>query len=172
MTRAYAIDFVSDAAGKHIKSSKYRILFRFGFSPNQYPVLEHEHVVTLSWSPVSGKAVLAADGQDVHMSNHFQTATAKQRRSGLISSPKSMPHKKQSKFQHNWDLVSTDTEEHSHSLEIVACSHQQLKHRRQFDLLIDGVSYFDLPRYDDEEGRILGLHVDSTTTAAGAAAAD
>ena len=165
MPHAYAIDFASDASGKHFKSSKYRVLFRFGFSPNQHPVLEHEHVVTLSWSPVSGKAVLAADGQEVHMSDHFQSS----KRRGLIGSSR-MPHKKQSKFEYSWDLVSTDMEEQSHSLEIVACSQQQ--HRRQFDLIIDGVSYFDLPKYDEEEGRILGIDLKAAVTCTTVGSAD
>lgn len=158
MARAYAIDFVSDASGKHIKSSKYRVMFRFGFSPNEYPVLEQEHVVTFSWSAVSGKAILSANGQDVHMTDNIHT-----KRKGLISSPKIL-HKKQAKFEHNWDLVCTDFGGQSHSLGIVANSGQH--HYRQFDLFIDGVSYFDLPKYNEQEGRIIGLPVDTAADTA------
>jgi len=91
----------------------------------------------------------------------------------MISSPKSIPHgNKQSRFQHSWDLVSTsaDVDEQSHSLEIVACSRRH-RHQRQFDLIIDGVSYFDLPKYDDEEGRILDSQVDTTSNTATCASA-
>ena len=168
--RPYAIDHQSDAAGRVIKASKRRVLFRFGFSSSadgrRCAVLEDEHVVTLSWSPTSGKAVLAADGREIHMAGFADTGGAGsggRKRRLLIGS----------KFEHRWEMAgrtSTSTPSTNqaqdeewltnpmHQIRIVA---HATKPRgkgtgRQFDLFVDNVSYFDLPKCD-KEGRILGF---------------
>ena len=101
----YAIDYQSDAAGKHIKASKRRVLFRFGFSPDGRTAnLEDEHVVTLSWSPTSGKAVLAADGREIHLagsggggsgSNEIGSSSTGSKKRLLIGS----------RFEHTWEMA-------------------------------------------------------------------
>ena len=163
--RAYAIDHQSDAAGKVIKASKRRVLFRFGFSSavdgrsakksntshspsnSTYasPTVEDEHVVTLSWSAASGKAVLAADGREIHIAGFDDTGGGGggSKRRLLIGS----------KFEHSWEM------DPMHQIRIVAHATKPLVGRgtgRQFDLFVGNVSYFDLPKCD-KEGRILGF---------------
>lgn len=107
----YAIDYQSDAAGRHIKASKRRVLFRFGFSPDGHTAnLEDEHVVTLSWSPTSGKAVLAADGREIHMAGGAGGGGNDADGSGKSGSAGS---KKRlligSKFEHSWEMAGRTT---------------------------------------------------------------
>ena len=233
----YAIDYQSDAAGKHIKASKRRVLFRFGFSPDgRTAVLEDEHVVTLSWSPTSGKAVLAADGKEIHMAGSGGGNNADG--SGSTGSKKRLLIG--SKFEHTWEMagrtepavtsanapqgapqdanllasksiselksiaaqrqidlsgclekgdiverisaaaVATRNDSTNdkgeirptHQIRIVAHATKPIgkgsassgsSRQRQFDLFVDGVSYFDLPKchqLDDGRMGIVGFSVD------------
>ena len=149
--RAYAIDHQSDAAGKVIKASKRRVLFRFGFSSadGRSAVLEDEHVVSLSFSAASGKAVLAADGREIHMAGFADTGA----RSGGGGGGSKRRLLIGSKFEHSWEM------DPMHQIRIVAHATKPLVGRgtgRQFDLFVGNVSYFDLPKCD-KEGRILGF---------------
>ena len=153
--RAYAIDHQSDAAGKVIKASKRRVLFRFGFSSadGRSAVLEDEHVVSLSFSAASGKAVLAADGREIHMAGFADTGA----RSGGGGGGSKRRLLIGSKFEHSWEMAGRKGT--SHQIRIVAHATRPLVGKgngRQFDLFVDNVSYFDLPKCD-KEGRILGF---------------
>ena len=96
----YAIDYQSDATGKHIKASKRRVLFRFGFSPDgRTAILEDEHVVTLSWTPI----VLAADGREIHMAGSGGGGGSNAIGSGSTGSKKRLLIG--SRFEHTWEMA-------------------------------------------------------------------
>ena len=222
----YAIDYQSDAAGRHIKASKRRVLFRFGFSHDGHgrtANLDDEHVVTLSWSPTSGKVVLAADGREIHMtgsgggntgdgssstnskkrlligskfehqwemagrtpaaaagtsSRNGQASGARAPQDANVWTSKSISELKSIASQKQIDLagcleksdivarLSSAAEETAiptHRMRIVAHATKPLGKKgstRQFDLFVDGTSYFDLPRchqLDDGRMGIVGL---------------
>jgi len=125
---AYQVDFASLSSGKVVSSTKRRVRWRFGFS-NRKAIEEgcagtdcrgEEHEVTLTWSIISGKRLVICDNTEVHFS---------------------VDKKAPSKFVCSWPMWGC------HVLQIVAFATPSLKSTpgfRQFDLLLDGVSVFEL----------------------------
>jgi len=122
----YQIDFNAVAAGRHIAMSKRRIRWRFGF-PNK-EALEAgetgtacrgtEHDVTVIWSVTSGKKVIIADSQHIHMSMD---------RSGV--------------FDHSFNLRG------NHVARVcIHANPPTTNGTRQYELFIDGRSFFTLPK--------------------------
>mmetsp|Transcript_32438 Transcript_32438/g.39870 ORF Transcript_32438/g.39870 Transcript_32438/m.39870 type:complete len:617 (-) Transcript_32438:342-2192(-) len=124
----YQIDFTAVASGKYIATSKRRIRWRFGFSNKE--ALEkgetgtacrgEEHDITCVWSVTSGKRLILADGREVHYSNN---------RSSL--------------FDFSWTMRG------NHVLKVVMHAAPALSGTpgfRQYDLLVDGLSFFNMPK--------------------------
>ena len=127
----YQIDFQNVAAGKTVSATKRRVRWRFGFS-NKEALLDgkvgtdcrgEEHEINLVWSLTSGKRQVYADGNEVHFSTGRRTDPS---------------------FETSWTMKG------GHILKIVAYAAPPLFSTvpgfRQFDLLLDGFSYFDMPK--------------------------
>lgn len=122
----YQIEFNAVAAGKTIAMSKRHIRWRFGF-PNIEAVESGktgtacrgvEHEVTVVWSVTSGKRRIMADNQEIHTSMI---------RSGAL--------------EHSWVMSN------NHVVKIIAHSTASNQTTgRQYDLLVDGQSYFSVPK--------------------------
>ncbi len=119
----YQINFRSKRAGKHITATKRRITFQFGFSSataiasgqSDVNCRGEEHEVVLVWSHISGKRELFMDGKPIHVSKGPRGNT---------------------KFQFTWGIGP-------HVLKIVANFKDQAKNfERQFDLFLDGITFF------------------------------
>jgi hypothetical protein len=121
----YQINYRSKRAGKHITATKRRITFQFGFSSakaiaageTEANCRGEEHEVVLIWSHVSGKRELFMDGKPIHASKAARGNT---------------------KFQFMWGLGT-------HVLKIIANGTPPMgenSNQRQFDLLLDGISFF------------------------------
>lgn len=121
----YQINYRSKRAGKHVTATKRRVTFQFGFSSAEAiasgeieaACRGEEHEVVLIWSHVSGKRELFMDGKPVHASKAARGNT---------------------KFQFTWNIGS-------HVLKIVANGTPPMgdnPHQRQFDLQLDGISFF------------------------------
>eukprot|EP00550_Attheya_septentrionalis_P013364 CAMPEP_0198304282 /NCGR_PEP_ID=MMETSP1449-20131203/57319_1 /TAXON_ID=420275 /ORGANISM="Attheya septentrionalis, Strain CCMP2084" /LENGTH=591 /DNA_ID=CAMNT_0044006801 /DNA_START=61 /DNA_END=1836 /DNA_ORIENTATION=+ len=124
----YQIDFTAVASGKRIATTKRRIRWRFGFSNKE--ALENgetgtscrgeEHDVTIVWSVTSGKRLILADGREVHYSTN---------RASLL--------------EYSWTMRG------NHVLKVIAHAAPQLSATpgfRQYDLHIDGQSFFNMPK--------------------------
>lgn len=124
----YQVDFTAVAAGKRVASTKRRIRWRFGF-PN-LQALEagrsgtdcrgEEHEVVIVWSVTSGKRQILMDGREVHFSSN---------RVGLLD--------------YSW------TSKGNHVLKVLchaAPPMQATPGFRQYDLFIDGQSFFTMPK--------------------------
>lgn len=124
----YQIDFNAVASGKMIAMTKRHIKWRFGF-PNQEALDSgkqgidcrgEEHDVTLIWSVVSGKRMLMSNGRQM-----------------LVDVNKGKM------FEHTW------INHRGNTLRMVVYSSQPMSSHmgnRQYDLFIDGVSFFVLPK--------------------------
>lgn len=121
----YQINYRAKRSGKHITVTKRRVAFQFGFadpSPVAAGLSENEcrgeeHEVILIWSHVSGKRQLFLDGMEIHASKAARGNT---------------------KFTYSWSAWGT------HTLKIIAHgSPNNNDGGRQFDLQLDGRSYFD-----------------------------
>lgn len=126
----YQVDWTNQASGKVIAASKRRLRFRFGFSDADAvkagctgPACRgEEHDVVLVWSLTSGKRLVTADDKEIHFSLGNVT---------------------DSMFETSWTMAG------GHAIKIVAYAIPPLFYTpgyRQFDLLIDGCSFFDMPR--------------------------
>jgi hypothetical protein len=126
----YQIDFANVAAGKTIAATKRRVRFRFGFSNKE--ALEQgkigvdcrgeEHEVVIVISALSGKRHVFADGHEVHFSYGSRT---------------------DSTFETAWTMKG------GHLVKVrghVALPLFETPGFRQFDLTIDGLSYFSMPK--------------------------
>ena len=123
----YQVDWMNQAAGKHMAATKRRIRFRFGFSDaaalqageTGSACRGEEHEVLLVWSLLSGKKVVSMDDRVVHISCE-----------GKIT---------QSRFETSFPLGY-------HTLKIIAHAVPPSRNVdsgwRQFDLLLDGLSFF------------------------------
>lgn len=126
----YQVDCSFAASGKTVAQTKRRVRFRFGFS-NAEALAEgltgtacrgEEHEINLVWSLTSGKRSVTADGQEVHVSRGGRAET---------------------KFETSWTMNG------NHTIKLVAHAAPPLRHVpgfRQFDLLLDGCSFFDMPK--------------------------
>mmetsp|Transcript_22343 Transcript_22343/g.33901 ORF Transcript_22343/g.33901 Transcript_22343/m.33901 type:complete len:232 (+) Transcript_22343:42-737(+) len=127
----YVIDFSSQAAGKRVATSKRRVRWRWGYT-NQ-DALKHgqtgnncrgeEHDITLVWSVTSGKRQILMDGQEVH----------------FIASRTNI-------VDYSWSTKG------NHVIQVLAhasppmSSGQIQPNFRQYDLFIDGQSFFTMPK--------------------------
>jgi hypothetical protein len=125
----YQVDCQIDAKGKYFPGTKRRIRWKFGFSdPGSLQkgltgtqCRGQEHEVVLVWSLTSGKQLVLADGCQVHFA------------SGRLSE----------KFECSWPMKG------GHELKAIAYAAPPLFPTpgfRQFDLLLDGLSYWDMPK--------------------------
>jgi len=126
----YQIEFTYEKSGKRIATSKRKIKWKFGF-PNETAVNDgmtgndcrgEEHEIILSWSITSGKRRITCDGQEVHI------ATS---RSNTLDA--------------SWPMKG------NHIVKVVACAAPPLSAEkdpnfRQFELLLDGRSFFTMPK--------------------------
>ena len=125
----YQIDCQIAASGKRVSTTKRRVRFRFGFS-NREAVAKgctgtdcrgEEHEINLVWSLTSGKRTVTADGQEVHFS----------------------AGRRDTKFETSWSMAG------GHIMKLVAYAAPPLFPQpgfRQYDLQIDGLSFFEIPR--------------------------
>jgi len=121
----YQIEFNAVAAGKTIAMSKRHIRWRFGF-PNAEAIDSGktgtacrgvEHEVTVVWSVTSGKRRIMADHQQIHVSVN---------RSGGL--------------EYSWVMSDNVV------IRIVAQSTASSSNGRQYDLFVNGQSYFSVPK--------------------------
>jgi hypothetical protein len=126
----YQVDWQNAASGKRLSGTKRRVVWRFGFS-NAEAITQgltgvncrgEEHEISVVWSLTSGKRLVTADGQEVHFSYGKRTDT---------------------KFETSWTMSG------GHTLKVIAHATPSLIQTpgfRQFDLLLDGCSFFDMPK--------------------------
>lgn len=124
----YQIDFQAVASGKMIASSKRKVRWRFGF-PNQQALSAgrtgadcrgEEHDIVIIWSVTSGKRQVYFDGTEIHFSSS---------RAGI--------------FQYSWSAKG------NHVMKVVAHASPPMSGTpgfRQYDLFIDGQSFFMMPK--------------------------
>ncbi len=129
----YQIDYAAANCGKIVPMSKRHICFKFGYTnmPAIYDGLTGEdcrgaeHEVTIDWSLSSGKQSIEYDGQLVYVNVCGFT---------------------DGKMTHSWH------DKDGHYLKVIvhnlSTSLKQVERAdwRQYDLLIDGVSYFKAPQ--------------------------
>jgi hypothetical protein len=149
-TSVYQIDCQMTKKGKMFAATKRRVYWKFGFA-NQVALRDglsgqdcrgEEHEIVLVWSVTSGKQFVLADGHEVHWSKSSSTALSRRR----------FYH---DKFTCSWEMAG------GHKLSIVAhATTPFFKNQsktivngsstsqsfRQFDLIVDGVSYSDMPQ--------------------------
>ncbi|VEU44715.1 unnamed protein product [Pseudo-nitzschia multistriata] len=124
----YQIDFNAVAAGKRVSSSKRKIRWRFGFANKQAlgeglngtDCRGEEHDVTIVWSITSGKRQIMMDGKEVHYSTN---------RAGVLD--------------HSWQLKG------NHVVKVTCHAAPPMSAQpgfRQYDLSIDGQSFFSMPK--------------------------
>ena len=126
----YQIDWNQEASGKRVKATKRRVRFRFGFSHREsieqgqsgMNCRGEEHEVILIWSLTSGKRLVVADGEEIHFSKGKVTDAM---------------------FETSWQIQG------GHMIKIIAYAAPPLFPQpgfRQFDLQIDGLSFFNMPK--------------------------
>ena len=139
----YQIDLTTASTGKVVAQTKRRVRWRFGFSSaaaladggTGTDARGEEHEVILIWSLTSGKRLVLMDGKEVHFSMGKPTA---------------------GKFQTSWTMRG------NHVLKIVAYAAPPVRNRpgfRQFELFLDGMSYFTFPRIYELGTKAGGAHV-------------
>ncbi|KAG7368824.1 hypothetical protein IV203_031567 [Nitzschia inconspicua] len=130
-TPAYQVECQMTKKGKMFAGSKRRVCWRFGFASRD--AIEagqtgtdcrgEEHEVVMVWSLTSRKQLILADGHEVHWSKS---------------------RKMFDKFECDWNMAS------GRHLSVVAHASSPLFDKkegfRQFDLKINGVSFWDLPQ--------------------------
>ena len=126
----YQIDMTTASTGKVVAQTKRRVRWRFGFS-NKEAIASggtgtdcrgEEHEVILIWSLTSGKRLVLMDGKEVHFSMGKPTS---------------------GKFQTSWTMRG------NHVLKIVAYAAPPVRNRpgfKQFELFLDGMSFFTFPK--------------------------
>jgi hypothetical protein len=127
----YQVTHTSCQVGKVITGSKHRVTFAFGFADPEAldqgltgpEARGEEHEVKLVWSHTSGKRQVIADNQEVHFS---------------------VGKKLEPRFETSWTM------EGGHTVKIVAhstlASFNTTPGFRQFELFLDGMSYFSMPK--------------------------
>jgi len=130
---AYQVDFVAVNCGKIMAASKRRICFRFGYTNTDALSDEKtgqecrgsEHEVVVTWSLSSGKQAIAFDQEEIFFGVGDSTQT---------------------KFSRSWE------DKFGHCLQVkIHAAPMSTKaapnpNWKQYDLLIDGVSFFDTPK--------------------------
>jgi hypothetical protein len=130
MNYPYQVDCKQEMTGKRIASTKRRVTFTFGFA-NKDAIAAgetgvqcrgEEFTIVLLWSLTSGKRVVLCNGKPVHQSQG-----------------KSM----ETKFEAQWPMTG------EHIVKIIAYSMPSLVPApgfRQYDLHIDGMSFFEMDK--------------------------
>lgn len=134
----YLIEFSCVNTGKRVASSKKRIVWKFGFT-NQEALAQNktgqdcrgeEHEVVLIWSVASGKRVVLFNNQEVHYSNN--------RHAEFHCSWAIRPHNR-----------NGGANGASYNIQIVALLHPSHISHKQYNLLINNQSVFDLPKISE-----------------------
>jgi len=143
---AYQIDCQTTKKGKRFAGTKRRICWKFGFS-NRDAVDKglsgidcrgEEHEVVFVWSLTSGKKFVLADGHEVHwskqspFSDKFECTWQSQNMAGVRRELTVVAHASSSLFE---------KKKKNDNASIAVDSSF-----RQFDLLIDGVSFSEMPK--------------------------
>ncbi|KAL9183864.1 hypothetical protein ACHAXT_004720 [Thalassiosira profunda] len=130
---SYQVDFQAVNCGKLVPSSKRRIRFKFGYSNAEaldagetgQDCRGSEHEVSITWSLSSGKQSVAFDGREVYFDVGDSTQT---------------------KLSHAWK----DGNGHTLQVKIHAANYSTKANPdpdwKQYDLLVDGHSFFKLPK--------------------------
>lgn len=122
----YAIDAELCNKGRRFPATKRRVKFSFGFG-NMEAIANglsssdcrgEEHQVVMIWSLTSGKQRVLADGIEVHFSRSTVTG----------------------KFECQWTMKS------GHHITVMGAWSPLKKDPRSFDLRIDGLSFWDMPK--------------------------
>lgn len=129
----YQVDYSASNCGRLVSKSKRHILFKFGYTniPAVYDGLTGqdcrgaEHEVSILWSMSSGKQSIHYDGKLVYF-NVCDMADGK------------MTHSWHDKDGHHLKVIA-------HSLS-TSLKQTQDSEWRQYDLFIDGISYFKAPK--------------------------
>mmetsp|Transcript_15622 Transcript_15622/g.34138 ORF Transcript_15622/g.34138 Transcript_15622/m.34138 type:complete len:465 (+) Transcript_15622:102-1496(+) len=126
----YQVNWSEEQSGKKIAKTKRRVKFNFGFSNREALENGHtgneargeEHSVDLVWSITSGKRLVLADGDEIHFSKGSVT---------------------DNKFETSWTIGG------GHIVKLTAHAAPPLFPTpgfKQYDLTIDGLSYFSFPK--------------------------
>lgn len=124
----YQIDFSAVAAGKRVSSTKRKMRWRFGYANpqalkdgrNGTDCRGDEHDVTIVWSITSGKRQIMMDGREVHYSTN---------RASIL--------------EYNWQSKG------NHVIKVICHAAPPMSAQpgfRQYDLSIDGQSFFTMPK--------------------------
>mmetsp|Transcript_11107 Transcript_11107/g.26682 ORF Transcript_11107/g.26682 Transcript_11107/m.26682 type:complete len:576 (-) Transcript_11107:202-1929(-) len=124
----YQIDFAAIAAGKRVSSTKRKIRWRFGYASQQAlsngqtgtECRGEEHDVTIVWSITSGKRQISMDGREVLYATN-----------------------RASVLEFNWQTKG------NHVIKVVCHAAPPMTAQpgfRQYDLSIDGQSFFNMPK--------------------------
>jgi len=125
-TMPYAIDAKLCNKGRRFAATKRRLEFHFGFG-NKDAIEDgqtasecrgEEHQIVMIWSLTSGKQRVLADGVEVHFSRRSVTE----------------------RFECQWTMKS------GHQITVVSAWAPLAKNVRNFDLRVDGLSYWDMPK--------------------------
>ncbi len=122
----YAIDSELCNKGRRFAATKRRVKFSFGFGNleaidkglSSTECRGEEHQVVMIWSLTSGKQRVLADGIEVHFSRNSVTG----------------------KFECQWTMKS------GHHITIMGAWAPLRKDPRNFDLRVDGLSFWDMPK--------------------------
>jgi len=148
---AYQVDFTASANGKTLGLTKRKISFKFGFANPQ--ALEdgcvgvecrgQEHEVVCIWSVTSGKRQVFVDGREVH---------------------NSVTSKAQAKFECNFNFMA------GHVMKLTAHAAPPMASnngfiQRQFDLTLDGQSFFEFAKLYELGMKTGGVHSSATQSA-------
>ena len=148
----YQIEFTVTQTGKQMSSSKRIISFRFGFANRS--ALEkgkagvecrgEEHEVVANWSVTGGKRSIHVDGREIH----YQSG---KRGDGSVN-----PSRRA-------DVLEAKFRMQDHICELICYAYKpslgekKSKSWRQYNLIIDGRTFFDLPQIFDLGIKGLGM---------------
>ena len=130
---AYQVDFAAKNCGKLVPASKRVIRFKFGFTNSEalasgktgQDCRGSEHEVLITWSLSSGKQAIAFDQQEVYFDVGDTT---------------------QSKIAHAWKDKNGRTLKVKVHAANMSTKNDPDPHWKQYDLFIDGVSFFRMPK--------------------------
>ena len=182
--RAYQLDHQADSTGKHIAATKRRILFRFGTlrpGHTRPSADDAQHIITLSWSPTSGHTILACNGREVllrnaqrmppRMEGRFEESWILGEEAGITSSNeygfhlRIVPRAVNGSGGTRGAMKGRNRNQAATGQRAAGTRCGGSRNRkgsrgstasvRQFDLFIDGRSYFDLPLLNESTGELM-----------------
>ncbi|KAL7478161.1 hypothetical protein ACHAW6_003938 [Cyclotella cf. meneghiniana] len=143
----YQIEFSVSNTGKQMSTSKRIIHFRFGFANSRALVQGKvgvdcrgvEHDVIITWSITGGKRSISVDGREIHFEagKRGQSATNPSRRADILEAAWQMPE------EHVCQLMCYAYKP------AIGSPEKRNKKWRQYNLTIDGRSFFELPQIFD-----------------------